>query len=58
MSVGGHQMTRAEKLSLPQLYNQYFHIAYYIGRGFKTLNQKPKPRSRNEFGMTQKRAAL
>jgi hypothetical protein len=30
MSVGGHQMTRAEKLSLPQLYNQYFHIAYYI----------------------------
>jgi hypothetical protein len=33
MSVGGHQMTRAEKLSLPQLYNQYFHIAYYIRAG-------------------------
>ena len=33
MSVGGHQMTRAEKLSLPQLYNQYFHIAYYIRPG-------------------------
>jgi hypothetical protein len=33
MSVGGHQMTRAEKLSLPQLYNQYLYTAYYIRAG-------------------------
>ena len=33
MSVGGHQMTRAEKLSLPQLYNQYLYTAYYIRVG-------------------------
>ena len=42
MSVGGHQMTRAEKLSLPQLYNQYFHIAYYIRAGLYNPNSKPK----------------
>jgi hypothetical protein len=33
MSVGGHQMTRAEKLSLPQLYNQSLYTAYYIRMG-------------------------
>jgi hypothetical protein len=38
MSVGGHLMTRAEKLSLPQLYNQYLYTAYYIRAGLFTYD--------------------